>query len=60
MEYKDIFEVFKDIHPLIVFRTIEKLKKIDDIIYILNNIPKKYPIMWDDENKKWINKICHN
>lgn len=56
----DLFEKYAHIHPLIVHRTIEYLKNEKDIIYNLDRIPNRFPIVWNDLEKKWINKKCHN
>lgn len=43
---------YKDLHPLVFHRSLEKSLSAADLFDILENIPK-FPFYWDDTNKKW-------
>ncbi len=45
-------ERYKNLHPLVFHRSLEKSLSAADFFDILENIPK-FPFFWDDNNKKW-------
>lgn len=45
---------YKDIHPLVFQRSLEKAKTGGELFDILSTIPKKTPIIWNDEEKRWV------
>lgn len=47
-------EKYKDIHPLIFHRSLERAKSAGDLFDILDTIPGDYPLMWSEEQHKWI------
>ena len=46
-------ERYPNIHPLIFQRSLEKSNSNADLFDILEVIPKKMPIVWDDKNRCW-------
>ncbi len=44
---------FPDVHLLIFHRSAERAKSAGDLFDILDSIPKKYPILWNEENHRW-------
>lgn len=58
MKKKDISDKFKerykDIHPLIFARSIERAKTLGDLFDILETVPKNYPLIWNEEAHRWI------
>jgi hypothetical protein len=50
---KQLQEKFNSIHPLIFHRSVEKAKTNGDLFDILSTIPEKYPIIWNDEERRW-------
>jgi len=46
-------EKYREIHPLVFQRSIEKAENFNDLFEILEDVPS-YPFCWDEENKKWI------
>lgn len=42
------------IHPLLFHRSKEKAKTAGELFDMLDTMPKIFPIIWDEENKKWI------
>lgn len=45
---------YHELHPLILHRSIEKAKDSMNLFDILEGVPKKYPIMWDEKSGSWI------
>lgn len=45
---------FPDIHPLIFHRSVEHSKTSGELFDILYSIPAEYPIVWSEEDKKWV------
>ena len=45
---------YSSIHPLIFHRSLEKAKDDNDLFDILDTMPKKYPIVWDENQNRWI------
>lgn len=44
---------YKDIHPLIFHRSMEKSKSIGELFDIMEAIPEDYPIVWNEQERKW-------
>lgn len=42
-----------DVHPLVFFRSLERSKTDGELFDILETMPKKFPIAWDDEDRHW-------
>ena len=47
-------EKYAFIHPLIFQRSIERAKSGGELFDILDSIPQEFPIVWNEENKRWI------
>lgn len=45
---------FFEIHPLIFQRSLERAKTAGELFDILYSVPSEYPIIWNEESKKWI------
>lgn len=45
---------YPNLHPLIFQRSCEKAKTHGELFDILETIPKKKPIVWDDEKRRWV------
>jgi hypothetical protein len=45
---------YPNLHPLIFQRSLEHAKNETNLFDILEGIPKKYPITWDDDLKSWV------
>lgn len=43
-----------NIHPLIIFRSVERAKTDVELFDILHSFPKKFPIKWSEEKSCWI------
>jgi hypothetical protein len=41
------------IHPLIFHRSKERAKTAGELFDILDTLPTEYPIMWNEETKRW-------
>ena len=51
---KALKDRYKDLHPLLFNRSVEKSKTDVELFFFLEGMPKEYPIIWDDEQKSWI------
>lgn len=45
---------YKSIHPLIFWRSLEKAKTAGELFDILEGVPVRYPIVWSEEKRCWI------
>lgn len=45
---------YSSIHPFIFHRSVEYAKNITHLFDILESMPKKFPIVWDDDSGAWI------
>ena len=45
---------YSNLHPMIFHRTVEKASSPGELFDILEEFPKKYPIIWSDEERRWI------
>lgn len=50
---KKLKQRYVNLHPLIIHRSIERAKNISDLFDILESIPDKFPILWDEDNRCW-------
>ncbi len=46
-------EKYAHIHPLIFHRSKERSKTGGELFDLLDMMPKEFPIIWNEENKKW-------
>lgn len=44
---------YKNIHPLIIYRTADKVNTAGEMFDILEEFPKEYPVSWDSNQKRW-------
>ena len=42
------------IHPLIFHQSMERAKSPGDLFDILETFPNKYPVIWDDQQRRWV------
>jgi hypothetical protein len=47
-------ERYPQIHPLIFHRSMERAKSPGDLFDILETFPDKYPVIWNDQQHRWI------
>jgi hypothetical protein len=45
---------YSDIHPLIFHRSVEKAQGDTDLFDILDTFPKEFPVVWHEEEKRWV------
>ena len=45
---------YSNIHPLLFHRSVEKAKSNSELFDILDSIPDQFPIVWDDEIRRWV------
>jgi hypothetical protein len=45
---------YADLHPLIFLRSVEHAKDVNELFEILESFPKKYPISWDEQARRWV------
>jgi hypothetical protein len=45
---------YPDLHPLIFRRSVERAKTNGDLFDIIDTVPKKYPICWNEKEKRWL------
>ncbi len=43
-----------NVHPLLFHRSLEKATSQGDLFDILDTIPKECPMIWDDEQHRWV------
>lgn len=51
---KALKERYSHLHPLIFQRSLEKAENNAELFDILEIVPDKYPIVWDDEKRAWV------
>jgi hypothetical protein len=47
-------ERYKHIHPLMFHRSVERAENDVELFDILDSIPQKYPIVWDESERRWV------
>ncbi len=45
---------YSHINPLIFQRSVERARNPGDLFDILESLPTNFPIMWSDEQHRWI------
>jgi hypothetical protein len=48
----------KHVHPLIFHRSVEYARDVTHLFDILESMPKKFPIIWDDDTESW--SVCRD
>ena len=60
-EDKEITENFKKryshIHPLIFHRSLERSNSFVELFEILESVPSKFPISWDENKRSWVKNL---
>jgi len=51
---ENIKEKYKNVHPLMFTRSIEKSKTNGELFDIISTIPEGFPVIWNDSKKRWI------
>jgi hypothetical protein len=55
---EDAIENFRkryyNLHPLIFHRSVERAGSLVELFEILETIPSKYPIAWNDNIRSWV------
>lgn len=53
----DVLKSFKErynhIHPLIFHRSVERADSLGHLFDVLETIPAKFPLIWDEEKRCW-------
>jgi hypothetical protein len=44
---------YSGLHPLIFHRSVERARGASDLFEILESMPSKFPISWDDNKHVW-------
>jgi len=44
---------YAHLHPLIFHRSLEKCATNGELFDILDSIPEGYPLVWDENNRRW-------
>lgn len=47
-------ERYSHIHPLLFQRSIERAKSNGDLFDILDTVPDRFPIVWDEPSSRWV------
>jgi hypothetical protein len=45
---------YSKIHPLMFHRSMERARSIADLFEILEGIPVRFPVVWDDSKRMWV------
>jgi len=45
---------YKDVHPLMFQRSQELARTAGELFDILDTIPRKFPIVWNDTERRWV------
>lgn len=51
---KNLREKYASIHPLVFQRSLERAKDASELFDIISLFPNDYPIIWDDEKRRWV------
>ena len=51
---KALKEKFKNIHPLIFHRSLERAKTNGELFDILDTFHNEYPAVWSEDLKRWV------
>jgi len=47
-------ERYDHIHPLLFFRSLERVKTDGELFDLLHSMPSEFPLIWNEQEKKWI------
>jgi hypothetical protein len=45
---------YSHIHPLLFQRSLERAKSNGDLFDILDTVPDRFPIVWDESSSRWV------
>jgi hypothetical protein len=45
---------YPQVHPLMFHRSVERARSLADLFEILEGIPVRFPVVWDDSKRMWI------
>ena len=45
---------YSNIHPLMFHRSLERARSMSDLFEILESVPDKLPIVWDESKRMWV------
>lgn len=45
---------YSNLHPLVFHRSVERARNLSDLFDILEQIPNKSPIIWDETQRLWV------
>ena len=51
---KILKEKYTTVHPLIFYRSKDRVKTAGELFDILDTMPTEFPIVWNEENKRWV------
>lgn len=51
---KALRDRYSSIYPLIFHRSIERSKTAGELFDILDTFPNKYPVVWNEDHKRWL------
>lgn len=55
---KDVIDKLRErysfLHPLLFQRSVERAKSPGDLFDILDTVPNEYPLIWDEDQRKWV------
>ncbi len=55
---QQIIDKLKDryahVHPLIFHHSVNRAKSGGDLFDILDTLPEKYPLIWDEQMRRWV------
>ena len=47
-------ERYSYLHPLLFQRSLERARSAGDLFDILDTVPKEYPVVWDEDQRRWV------
>lgn len=48
-------KTYSHLHPLLFHRSLEKAKSNGDLFDIVDTVPHKYPLIWNEKENRWSN-----
>jgi hypothetical protein len=51
---ENIKNKYKNVHPLMFTRSVEKSKTNGELFDIVSTIPEEFPIIWNESKKRWV------
>lgn len=47
-------EKYSELHPLLFSRSVQHARSNGELFDIIDTVPEKYPIVWNDKENKWV------